>query len=140
MCMRRIQADMSSPKSSDEAERVIAAARSHDRGDHAVIATDPVGRILYWSHSAESVYGWPASEVLGRNIVDITPTNNTVDEAMHIMEQLRRGEPWSGDFILRHRDGRPIYGHVTDVPVLHENVVIGIVGLSRQTRRDTPSR
>ena len=73
----------------------------------------------------------------GAVIVDITPTNNTVDEAMRIMEQLRRGESWSGGFILRHRDGRPIYGHVTDVPVLHENVVIGVVGLSRQARRDS---
>ena len=130
---------MSSLNPPDKTARVIAAAQSHDRGDHAVIATDPGGTIVYWSSTAESVYGWPASETLGRNIVDITPTNNTVDEAMHIMEQLRRGESWSGDFILRHRDGRPIYGHVTDVPVLHENVVIGIVGLSRQARRDTPS-
>ena len=129
---------MSGLNPSDTTARVIAAAHAHDGGDHAVIATDPAGTIVYWSNTAESVYGWPASETLGRNIVDITPTNNTVDEAMHIMEQLRRGESWSGDFILRHRDGRPIYGHVTDVPVLHENVVIGIVGLSRQARRDTP--
>jgi PAS domain S-box-containing protein len=130
---------MSSLPRPDKTERIIAAARLHDDGgDHAVIATDDAGKIVYWSNTAESVYGWPASETLGRNIVDITPTNSTVDEAMRIMEQLRQGEPWSGDFILRHRDGRPIYGHVTDVPVLHENVVIGIVGLSRQARRDTP--
>jgi len=130
---------MSSLNQPDNTARVVAAARSHDDGgDHAVIATDDAGNIVYWSATAESVYGWPASETLGRNIVDITPTNSTVDEAMRIMEQLRQGESWSGDFILRHRDGRPIYGHVTDVPVLHENVVIGIVGLSRQTRRHTP--
>jgi PAS domain S-box-containing protein len=121
----------------DKTARVIAAARSHDDGDQAVIATDAAGTIVYWSNTAESVYGWTAAETLGRNIVDITPTNNTVDEALHIMEQLRRGESWSGDFILQHRDGRPIYAHVTDVPVIHENVVIGIVGLSRRARRDS---
>jgi PAS domain S-box-containing protein len=128
---------MSSLHSPDKTARIIAAAHAHDGGEHAVIATDDAGTIVYWSNTAESVYGWAASETLGRNIVDITPTNNTVDEAMRIMEQLRRGESWSGGFILRHRDGRPIYGHVTDVPVLHENVVIGVVGLSRQARRDS---
>jgi PAS domain S-box-containing protein len=128
---------MSSVNSSDNTARIIDVARAHDDGDQAVIATDAAGTIVYWSNTAQSVYGWPAPETLGRNIVDITPTNSTVDEALQIMEQLRRGETWSGDFILQHRDGRPIYGHVIDVPVLHENVVIGIVGLSRRARRDS---
>jgi PAS domain S-box-containing protein len=128
---------MTSVNSSDSVARIVDIARTHDGGEDAVIATDAAGNIVYWSDTAERVYGWPASTTLGRNIVDITPTNSTVDEAMQIMEQLRRGETWTGDFILQHRDGRPIYGHVTDVPVIHENVVIGIVGLSRRARRDT---
>src|SRR5690242_7673472 len=97
--------------SPDAIARIVDLARTYDDGDQAVIATDAAGKILYWSDTAERVYGWPASTTLGRNIVDITPTNNTVDEAMQIMEQLRRGETWTGDFILQHRDGRPIYGH-----------------------------
>jgi CBS domain-containing protein len=122
----------------DKTERVVSAARLHDDGsDHAVIATDDAGKSSIGATRGIRVR-LAASETLGHNIVDITPTNSTVDEAMRIMEQLRRGESWSGDFILRHRDGRPIYGHVTDVPVLHENVVIGIVGLSRRaSRRDS---
>jgi PAS domain S-box-containing protein len=115
--------------------RIVNAARALEEDGAAVIATDLGGRIVYWNANAEALFGWPAAEALDRNVVDLTPTHASVDEAMHIMEQLRRGEPWSGDFILRHRDGRPIYRHVTDVPVFDENSVIGIVGVSRRPQR-----
>jgi PAS domain S-box-containing protein len=115
--------------------RILDAARALEEGGVAVIATDLGGKIVYWGSGAEALYGWLAAEALDRNIVDLTPTRANVDEAMHIMEQLRRGKSWSGDFILRHRDGRPIYTHVTDVPVFDDHTVIGIVGVSHRPQR-----
>ena len=114
---------------------VRAEALAHDTSDVAVIATDSDGTILYWNVRAESMYGWPADEAMGRNIIDITPTHTTADEAAAIMEQLKRGEQWEGDFLLQRRDGKPLLAHVTDIPVQHDGAVIGIVGLSRPTIR-----
>ena len=61
-----------------EAERAAAALRfqAHllDAVGEAVIATDLAGRITHWNPSAERLYGWPAGEVLGRDILDVTPS------------------------------------------------------------------
>ena len=46
----------------------LAAARVLDAIGLAVIATRLDGTICYWSPFAETLYGWSASEVLGRNI------------------------------------------------------------------------
>jgi PAS domain S-box-containing protein len=110
---------------------VHAEACALDTSEVAVIATDSSGTILYWNARAESMYGWRADEAIGRNIIDVTPTHSTADEAAVIMEQLKRGETWEGDFLLQRRDGRPLLAHVTDIPVQHDGAVIGIVGLSR---------
>jgi hypothetical protein len=45
--------------------------------EQAVIATDLSGTIVYWHSYAERMYGWSAEEVLGRNIIDITPTESS---------------------------------------------------------------
>ena len=120
-------------------DTILVEARALDSGDSAVIATDVSGTIVYWNDQATEFYGWRADEVLGKNIIDVTPTRNSSDEAMQIMEQLRRGRTWKGVFILQHRDGRPIYAHVTDIPVRQGALVIGIIGVSRPgTRTPTP--
>jgi PAS domain-containing protein len=41
----------------------------------AVIATDPDGRVIL-NRAAQELYGWRPEEVLGRNILDVTPTAN----------------------------------------------------------------
>src|SRR5919206_294121 len=44
-----------------------------DTVEQAVIATDLGGRITYWNHFAERLYGWPATEAVGRDIIEVTP-------------------------------------------------------------------
>jgi PAS domain S-box-containing protein len=96
-----------------------------------VIATDTSGTILYWNDCAAATFGWSEQEALTRNVVDVTPAMHSTAEAGRIMETLNRGQSWSGKFLLRHRDGTPMVMSVTDVPVLYEGKVVGIVGVSR---------
>ena len=116
--------------SADSISAIVAAARARDGEGAAVIATDAAGDILYWNDAAHALYGWRAEEAIGRNVIDVTPTRSTSDEASRIMERLRSGKEWSGQFILRRRDGSPIMAHVTNVPVRSGHDVIGIVGVS----------
>lgn len=116
---------------------LLAAAASHDAGDAAVIATTIHGSIVYWNERAESLYGWRTDESVGRNILDLTPTRSTLDEATRIMEQLRRGETWSGPFIVQRRDGTPIVVDITDYPVRANDETIGVVGVSRRQARNS---
>jgi len=97
----------------------------------AVIATDPAGTILYWSPAAESLYGWPADEVIGRNILEVTPTDVSREQGAAIMSALAAGEVWSGVFRVRARNGESFMASVTDVPLLSDvHGVSGIVGVS----------
>ena len=121
--------------SGSNTEAVVKAARSRDDGADAVIATDSTGRILYWNDRAAHLYGWSGAEVLGRNILDVTPTNRSGDAAAEIMEEMRGGSEWSGEFILKHRDGSPILARVRNTVVRVGDVVVGIVGVSHPSTR-----
>jgi len=111
---------------------VVEAARAHDTGTAAVIGTDIAGTILYWNDGAADLYGWEAQDAIGQNILDITPTRNSTDAATQIMEDLRDGHEWTGEFIVRRRDGTPIIAHVTNHVVREKEVVIGVVGISQR--------
>ena len=64
----------------------------------AVIATDLDGRIVYWNHAAEQLYGWAASDVLGRVVTEVTVPQMSLAVAAEIMGSLRDGAVWSGCF------------------------------------------
>ena len=99
----------------------------------AVIATDVTGSILYWNRAAEELYGWTSSEVLGRNVVDVTPALISRPEAAQIMKVLRSAESWTGTFPVRDKAGRTFTVQVTDSPVFDEyGKLIGIIGVSRR--------
>lgn len=102
-----------------------------DSVGQSVIATDLQGRIIFWNNVAEALYGWSESEVIGRNIVETITFKGYEPEADRIMESLRNGERWSGEFKVKHKDGSSFWAEVTDSPILdkHGNLV-GIIGVS----------
>jgi PAS domain S-box-containing protein len=101
--------------------------------DRAVIATRPDGHVLHWNAGAELLYGWTAEEALGRNIMDLTPSELSKVEAAEIMKTLNQGQPWSGEFLVKGKDGARFNAQVTDVPITDDDgVLVGIVGISRR--------
>jgi PAS domain S-box-containing protein len=99
--------------------------------EQAVIATDLTGKITYWNRHAEKLYGWAASEVLGRDIVEVTPAEASREQAAGIMSRLMAGETWSGEFDVRRRDGTTFPASVTDTPIHDEaGNLVGVVGVS----------
>jgi PAS domain S-box-containing protein len=107
-----------------------------DAVEEAVIASDLSGEIIYCNRFAEIMYGWPRAEAIGRNVMDIFPTEISRDEGTEIMSRLCRGESWSGEFIVRRRDGSSFPAHVTDSPIYDSGGnLIGIVGISTDITR-----
>jgi PAS domain S-box-containing protein len=102
-----------------------------DAVEQAVIATDPAGEIVFWNRCAERLYGWSAAEVLRRNVVEVVPSEMSREQAAELMERLRAGQAWHGEFSVRRRDGSRFHAWVADVPVLDDDGrVVGIVGVS----------
>ena len=98
---------------------------------HAVIAVDPEARIFYWNRAAEDLYGWRAEEVLGRSVLEVTVPSLSEREAETILARLRAGEGWSGEFLVRRKDGSVFTALVTDRPVFDEQgEMAAIVGVN----------
>src|SRR5918997_5462754 len=102
-----------------------------DAVGQAIIATDLQGRIIYWNRAAEELYGWSKEEVMGRPIVEVTPSEGMLDQAEEIMSELRAGRSWSGEFVVQRKDGSTFPAMVTDTPVHDERgSLVGIIGVS----------
>ncbi|PWT91232.1 MAG: hypothetical protein C5B55_08480 [Blastocatellia bacterium] len=111
-------------------EEINFQARMLSAVEQAVIATDLSGTITSWNRFAEHLYGWPAAEAIGMNIVELTPINSRV-QAEEIFAVLSKGQSWSGEMTLRRRDGSEFPAMITDSPITNDNgELIGIVGIS----------
>ena len=97
----------------------------------SVIATDLLGKVIYWNHAAEKIYGWSASEAIGENIMNLTPAVQSNEQAVEIMNKLSAGKTWAGEFQVKRKDGSSFPAFVTDTPMLDaDGNLIGIIGIS----------
>ena len=127
--LSELRALLSAQERSAEALRLQSALLN--AVEQAVIATDPAGKIIFWNRYAENLYGWPADEAMGRNVVEMVPADDAGEQAREIMSHLSEGRMWSGEFSVRRRDGTTFPALVTDTPIHNdEGKLIGIVGLS----------
>ncbi len=102
-----------------------------DAVGQAVIATNSAGMITYLNRAAENLYGWPANEAVGQSILNVTVPQISKAQALEIMAQLTAGQMWSGEFLVRHRNGRVFPALVHDAPIFDEaGTLIGIIGIS----------
>ncbi len=121
--------DITKQKKADEKDKF--QARLLNTIGQAAIATDLNGIINYWNQAAEDIYGWTKEEALGNNIIDLTPSETTAEQGIQIMEKLKSGETWSGEFKVRKKDGTNFPAQVTDSPIYDENNILsGIIGIS----------
>src|SRR5829696_479448 len=109
--------------------------RSHalllDAVGQAVIATDLLGKVIYWNRAAQELYGWSADETMGRPITEVTASEELMEQAEEIMNELSRGRSWTGEFVVRHKDGTTFPALVTDTPVHDEQSnLVAIIGVS----------
>ena len=124
---------MQSMPESDE-ERIRLHAQLLNAVEQAVLAVDLTGRIIFWNRFAERLYGWSEDEAQGRNITELLAAPLLMEAARANMGQLRRGESWSGEFLLQRRDGTAFVAHVSAALVQDDqSTLISIVAVSRDS-------
>jgi PAS domain S-box-containing protein len=104
----------------------------------AMIATTLEGRITFWNRHAERLYGWSAEEVLGHNIIEIVPNDLLRERGAEVIDALRGGRTYSGEYEVQRRDGSKFRVDATLGPLFgSDGSIIGIAGTSvAATRRD----
>jgi PAS domain S-box-containing protein len=102
-----------------------------DATEDAVIGTTPAGIITSWNRGAELIYGWTASETVGRPLVMIVPlaTRGLVAQSMRQLAM--------GTTAIRHqasglhRDGHEIEVGLTVCPVFVAGRLVAVSTVAR---------
>jgi PAS domain S-box-containing protein len=99
----------------------------------AVIATDMDFRIQSWNHAAEKIYGWSATETIGKSVNEILQTTYESEaDRRRILQDFLENGAWQGDVIQRHRNGIPLHIH-TAVNLFKDEAgqPVGVVSVNR---------
>lgn len=101
----QLQAEIAERKrtAKDLAEKARLLDLTHD----AIIVRDLEGRITYWNHGAEEIYGWTSEEASGEISESLFQTEfpGTVEK---VTKELHRTGRWTGELIHTRRDGTRI--------------------------------
>ncbi|MGB3144206.1 MAG: PAS domain S-box protein, partial [Maribacter sp.] len=107
----------------------------------AAIATDLDGIVKYWNKAAETIYGWKTEEAIGSDIMRLTPTDTNKKEAEQIMEVLKKGQTWQGEFQVQKKDGIIFPVRITNSPIYDEdNLLSGIIGISTDITEEVENK
>lgn len=100
-----IRNDITTRKRAEELLREQATLL--DNAQDAILVRDLEDHILFWNKSAERIYGWPAEEIIGKNIKDTIYKNNPAQYAEAKRVVLETGE-WQGELKQLTKDEKQI--------------------------------
>jgi|HubBroStandDraft_4_1064222.scaffolds.fasta_scaffold00030_21 PAS domain S-box-containing protein len=121
--------DITERKRGEECERLAAVVES---SDDAIIGQNLDGAIFAWNPGAERLYGYSASEAVGRPIQMLLPPERASEES-EILERIGRGERIRHFETVRvQKDGKRIDVSVTISPIRDRSGAI--VGASKIAR------
>jgi PAS domain S-box-containing protein len=113
-------------------ERLQFQSHLLNAAGQAIIATDPAGMVIYMNRFAEKLYGWSAADTLNKNIMEVTVPDISQRQAAEIMAKLQAGESWSGEFLVKRRDGTAFPAIVTDTPIYDQSGgLAAVIGISQ---------
>ena len=129
--------DLASDRSSERAEWKRAAEQLQFQAailryvTDSVIVTDLRGTIMYWNEGASAVFGYSATEMIGKNTALLTPELNI---AQHVdnLERILAGSDYIGEWQGRRKDGSTVWIDVkTTVLRDIQGTAIGLIGISK---------
>lgn len=102
----------------------------------AIILADRDGAIRVWNHGAEKIFGYAASEALGRNLDLIIPEHLRRAHWEGFDRAIAAGRTRHGGRAMTtrsmHKDGRKLYVELSFAVVTNDaGVVIGALGVGR---------
>jgi diguanylate cyclase (GGDEF)-like protein/PAS domain S-box-containing protein len=113
-------------------EKLWFQARLLEAVGEAVIALNMEGKVLYWNRAAEGMYGWSAEEAMGHRLIEMVVPEGLRERAEDIAAQLREGRNWTGEFVVRRKDGTTFPVEGTNTPVFGEDgELVGVIGMIR---------
>ena len=122
--------DITERRKAEQARALLAGIV--DSSEDAIVSKSLDGIITSWNHAAERMFGWTASEAIGKSIILIIPTELREEETM-ILSRLRRGERIEHFETIRvTKDGRRLNISLSISPVRNQSgQIIGAAKIAR---------
>ncbi|XP_037407899.1 serine/threonine-protein kinase PAK 3-like isoform X2 [Triticum dicoccoides] len=123
--------------------QVVAHGRFSDSHCHwilqslglAVHIIAPDGKLLYWNRYAEHMYGYSASEAVGRNAVELIVHPSDFDAANNLIQTIFTGKCWRGKFPVKKKSGERFFMFIHNTPLYDDDgSLVGLIGLSHDIR------
>lgn len=93
----------------DAVELATQRAQAIELASDAVVVRDLEGRVVYWSPSAEQLYGWRPEEALGRDLDELLGTRTSDGGPLDaVRAALREHGTWEGELLHRSNAGRVV--------------------------------
>jgi PAS domain S-box-containing protein len=134
-----IARDVTDLRRAEERNRLAAIV---DSSNDAIFSETTDGTITSWNTAAERLYGWEASDAIGRNVAMIYPHERR-DELVTMLEHIVRGERVDSLETTRvRRDGTTVEVLVSLSPISDEHgKIVGAASIARDiTDRVAASR
>ena len=74
----------------------------------AIVVTDVDGVIIGWNRVSETLYGWPADQVIGAHVSEVVKLAANPQLRDDVLRVVVGGETWRGEFSVLRRDGTPL--------------------------------
>ncbi|KAM0929455.1 hypothetical protein ACQ4PT_001533 [Festuca glaucescens] len=126
-----------------QSSRLLHRARLSDRHCHwilqslgqAVHIIAPDGKLLYWNWYAEHMYGYSASEAIGRDAVELIVHPTDFDAANIVIQNIFMGKCFRGKFPVKNKSGERFFIVVNNTPLYDDDgSLIGLICLSLDVR------
>lgn len=97
----------------------------------SVIVTDLQGVITFWNEGATAMFGWEASEIVGRPMVERLPEGAGRDDVMRAMQAIIEGHEFRGEWLDYRKDGSRVWINAR-VGLLRDTsgTPVGLMGVS----------
>lgn len=87
----------------------------------AVVAADASFRLVFWNAAAETMYGWRAEEVLGRNGLEVLQTQWQDVDSKTMRHAITEKGNWHGEATQVRKDGSRFHVDVSSLVIRDEN-------------------
>ena len=98
----------------------------------SVIVTDMQGKIIYWNEGAEHIFGYSASEMLGKTPALLYPEGAALAQFLSDLQSIQEGKPYTGEWRAQRKDGAPIWIDIRTTVLLNtEGEASGFIGVAK---------
>jgi diguanylate cyclase (GGDEF)-like protein/PAS domain S-box-containing protein len=116
-CLLVVMRDITERKQIESQLKILSQAC--DQSPASIVITDATGKITYVNPKFETISGYRAAEVLGKNPRILKSGDKSDQDYKAMWHQLRSGQEWKGEFHNRRKDGQLYWERASISPILN---------------------